>query len=124
MTGCCSVQFVVEGDGGVYPCDFYVLDQWRMGTVGEQSFAQMQQGEVAQAFIQASLRVPEECRKCGLSGICRNGCRRDRLALEDGRLDRNFYCEAYQAFFTARGRQLEQAVRLILSRRSPYGHTK
>ena len=26
MAGCCSVQFVVEGDGGVYPCDFYVLD--------------------------------------------------------------------------------------------------
>lgn len=124
MTGCCSVQFVVEGDGGVYPCDFYVLDQWRMGTVGEQSFAQMQQGEVAQAFIQASLRVPEECRKCGLYGICRNGCRRDRLALEDGRLDRNFYCEAYRAFFTARGRQLEQAVRLILARRSPYGGAK
>ena len=47
MTGQCAVQFVVEGDGGVYPCDFYVLDEWRMGTVGESSFAEMQRGEVA-----------------------------------------------------------------------------
>lgn len=114
MTGRCSVQFVVEGDGGVYPCDFYVLDEWRMGTIGEQSFAEMQKGEVAGEFIQASLRVPEKCRSCNLYGICRNGCRRDRLVTESGQIDRNFFCEAYRTFFSARGGQLEQAVRLIL----------
>lgn len=48
--GSCSVQFVVEGDGGVYPCDFYVLDDWRMGTVGRESFAQMEQSEAACRF--------------------------------------------------------------------------
>lgn len=47
MRGSCSVQFVVEGDGGVYPCDFYVLDDLRMGTVGQESFAQMEQSEAA-----------------------------------------------------------------------------
>ena len=36
MVGRCSIQFVVEGDGGVYPCDFYVLDEWRLGTVGQE----------------------------------------------------------------------------------------
>ena len=44
MVGRCSIQFVVEGDGGVYPCDFYVLDEWRIGTVGEQSFAKYVRG--------------------------------------------------------------------------------
>lgn len=114
MMGRCSVQFVVEGDGGVYPCDFYVLDQWRMGTVGETTFAEMQESEAARKFVEASFRVPEKCRVCHLYGICRNGCRRDRVVLENGLVDRNFYCEAYQAFFSARGRQLEQAVQMIL----------
>lgn len=41
MGGTCSIQFVIEGDGGVYPCDFYVLDQWRLGTVGERSFVEL-----------------------------------------------------------------------------------
>lgn len=61
MRGSCSVQFVVEGDGGVYPCDFYVLDDWRMGTVGQESFAQMEQSEAACRFREESRRVPQAC---------------------------------------------------------------
>lgn len=113
MAGQCSVQFVIEGDGGVYPCDFYVLDEWRMGTVGETPFAEMQQGEVARRFVEASLRVPEQCRTCRWAGLCRNGCRRDRAVLPDGAIDINCYCEAFRMFFAQRERQLMDAVRLI-----------
>lgn len=113
MAGQCSVQFVVEGDGGVYPCDFYVLDEWRMGTVGEISFAEMQQGEAAKRFITASLRVPEQCRGCRWHSLCRNGCRRDRTVLPDGSIDLNCYCAAYQKFFSQREYRLMDAVKLI-----------
>lgn len=113
MAGQCSVQFVIEGDGGVYPCDFYVLDEWRMGTVGETPFAEMQRGEVARRFVEASLRVPEQCRTCRWAGLCRNGCRRDRAVLPDGAIDINCYCEAFRMFFAQRERQLMDAVRLI-----------
>jgi len=78
MAGCCSVQFVVEGDGGVYPCDFYVLDEWRLGNIGETGLADMQNSETAKRFVRQSLAVPEECKTCQWFGLCRNGCRRDR----------------------------------------------
>ena len=113
MAGQCSVQFVIEGDGGVYPCDFYVLDEWRMGTVGETPFAEMQRGEVARRFVEASLRVPEPCRTCRWAGLCRNGCRRDRAVLPDGAIDINCYCEAFRMFFAQRECQLMDVVRLI-----------
>lgn len=113
MSGQCSVQFVVEGDGGVYPCDFYVLDEWRMGTVGETSFADMQRGAVAERFVKASVQVPEQCRACRWYGLCRNGCRRDRAALPDGSGGINCYCAAYQRFFSQRGQQLVEAARLV-----------
>lgn len=116
MTGRCSVQFVVEGDGGVYPCDFYVLDQWRLGAVGQQSFREMAESDTARRFMESSLRVPEECRTCPLYGICRNGCRRNRL-LRDGLVDRSYYCEAYRRFFTERRRELQYAAHLILQMR-------
>lgn len=31
MAGVCGMQHVVEADGSVYPCDFYVLDGYRLG---------------------------------------------------------------------------------------------
>lgn len=117
MTGQCSVQFVVEGDGGVYPCDFYVLDDWRMGTVGQESFARMQQGDTARRFVEASLREPEKCRQCRWRALCRNGCRRDRLVLPDGQVDLNYYCASYQTFFTARAPQLQRAAVQLMQMR-------
>ena len=120
MTGRCSIQFVIEGDGGVYPCDFYVLDQWRLGTVGECSFAEMAACQTAKNFCQASCRVPEECRSCPVYPICRNGCRRDRLTTPEGLVDRNYYCEAYRRFFTERYKELHDAVRIIRQMRA-YG---
>ena len=51
MNGRCSIQFVVEGDGSVYPCDFYVLDEWKLGTVNQNSFTEMINSSNARAFI-------------------------------------------------------------------------
>ena len=113
MRGSCSVQFVVEGDGGVYPCDFYVLDDWRMGTVGRESFAQMEQREAACRFREESRRVPQACRECGAYMLCRNGCRRDRDILPNGVIGQNIYCTAYKKFFSERFRQLAQSIECI-----------
>lgn len=118
MTGRCAIQFVVEGDGGVYPCDFYVLDQWRLGTVGAQSFAQMAGSETASAFLRVSHTVPEQCKACPYYVLCRNGCRRDRMETEQG-ADLNYYCEAYRLFFSQRLPQLREAAnRLVKASRS------
>ncbi len=115
MTGCCSVQFVVEGDGSVYPCDFYVLDEWRLGTV-KQSFAELAGSDAAKRFIQSSMEVPEGCRNCPIYSICRNGCRRNRLMAE-GIPGQNYYCDAYKRFFRERRLELHRAVELILQMR-------
>ena len=117
MSGTCSIQFVIEGDGGVYPCDFYVLDQWRLGTVGEQSFAELLKSERAKNFVESSKFIPETCRACRWLRLCRNGCRRDRESLPNGVLGQSYYCQAYQAFFEARIGQMEQALRLLLCMR-------
>ena len=39
MAGVCGMQHVVEADGSVYPCDFYVLDGYRLGNLRENSLA-------------------------------------------------------------------------------------
>ena len=119
MNGHCSIQFVVEGDGGVYPCDFYVLDEWRLGTVGEDRFAGMLNSTKAQEFIRASLSVPQECKVCPYHFICRNGCRRDRTDAPDGTFGLNYYFEAYKNFFDKRARQLNEAI-LLLRRGRPH----
>lgn len=95
MNGHCSIQYVVEGDGGVYPCDFYVYDKWRLGTIGKDSLFDMKNNSIAEEFIKDSLIIPDKCRSCTHFLICRNGCRRDR----DTEEKINYYCEAWKSFF-------------------------
>ena len=32
-SGSCGHYLTVEGDGSLYPCDFYVLDEWKLGNL-------------------------------------------------------------------------------------------
>lgn len=83
--GVCSSDFTVEGDGCVYPCDFYVLDRYRMGSVLEDSFAAMAGSEAAVRFVEESKPVDSSCQSCGYFPFCRGGCRRYREPFVDGR---------------------------------------
>lgn len=95
--GVCSIQNVIEADGSVYPCDFYVLDEYKLGNVRDSSFTELRNNSVGDEFLQASVPVPEKCKQCRYGKLCRNGCRRNRMTDENI----NYYCEAYQIFFDA-----------------------
>ena len=94
MCGHCTHQFVCEGNGNIYPCDFYCTDKWLLGNINNVSLEVMAHSEKAKDFIMESLNVPEECKKCRHFPICRaGGCKRSRE-------DRN-YCASYKGFFKA-----------------------
>ena len=99
MGGQCGVYYLIEADGSVYPCDFYVLDEHRMGNINVDSFHRLAVSPVAERFRRASYPVDGACRACPYVGLCRGGCRRDREPLNSGRDPRNRYCQAYKAFF-------------------------
>lgn len=97
MSGRCGIQFVIEADGSVFPCDFYALDAWRLGNVAGDSLSTLAQGEAARAFLHAGDVREAACRICRYFPLCRGGCRREcGDGLHGGT---NLYCGAYKAFF-------------------------
>lgn len=113
MGGRCGGYFLVESDGGVYPCDFYVLDEWRMGSVTDAPLERLARSDAARRFVAASLPVPDACRACRWYPLCRNGCRRERD--ETGL---NVWCGVMRAFFAyAFPRMEKMAARIRAERR-------
>lgn len=112
MYGVCSHQFVVEADGSVYPCDFYMLDQWRLGSLVTDTFEQLERRREELKFIEVSKEWPDECRKCKWVALCRNGCRRDRLMTPEGKPGRHRHCKAYQEFLEYAYPRLRELVRM------------
>ena len=107
MGGVCGRYFVIEADGGVYPCDFYCRQADRLGSVFDD--APFALNEKHRAFIAASYRIHEICRACEFHPLCRGGCMRDRVA--DGK--KNRYCAAYRSFFEAALPRLLEAARIV-----------
>ena len=112
MGGCCGLQYLVEADGSVYPCDFYGLDQYCLGNIRQHSWAELDRAREKTGFIETSRPVPEDCRRCQWYPLCRNGCRRDRIVEQNG-LGRNYYCRAYAGFFAYALPRLRQVQAML-----------
>lgn len=120
LSGRCVLQHVVEADGSVYPCDFYALDEMRMGNVKENSFTEMAESPAAQEFLAAPCHVSEECKSCQWAPICRGGCRRDREPVVENRPSLNYFCPAYKEFFSYAYPRLEEIANDLRRGRKPF----
>lgn len=96
-SGHCGNHFVVEGDGGIYPCDFYVLDKWYLGKVWEAPLEVLSESDKARDFLAGGQRKPVSCQDCQWLPLCNGGCKRD-WSEEDGTL-KNYYCTSFRRFF-------------------------
>ena len=100
MAGKCSVQYAIEACGDVFPCDFYMMDAYKIGNIMSDSFQSMDQNRTSLGFIEEAPGRYGQCRTCEWFYFCRNGCKREREFLDttsDRRI--NYFCAAYKEFF-------------------------
>ncbi|MBC1520602.1 SPASM domain-containing protein [Listeria aquatica] len=76
ILGECQMQYVIEADGSVYPCDFYVLDTYRLGFIQELSIRQLFNRGITSPFICERKKRPSFCSKCPFEQMCLGGCKR------------------------------------------------
>jgi uncharacterized protein len=83
MLGFCSPQYVVEADGNVYPCDFYVLDQYISGNVRSHSFDQIKNSQIMNDFLKEDKRISVLCKDCKFKNLCHGNCKRLNITYFD-----------------------------------------
>ncbi|MDO5425097.1 MAG: anaerobic sulfatase maturase [Eubacteriales bacterium] len=95
--GICGLQYVVEADGSVYPCDFYMLDSDCLGNFHQDSLETFDKKRAGLRFIERSRHWNADCLSCSYRFLCRNGCQRNR----NPENQKNDLCTGYQMFFEA-----------------------
>lgn len=107
MLGFCSFNYVVESNGDVYPCDFYVLDEYRVGNVMEDELRTMSKNKLVQSFLSEKPELPDQCKACPFFSMCRGNCKRQAVCLYN-----ETYC-GYQDFLAySHERMLKIAARI------------
>ena len=107
--GACGGYLVVEGNGSVYPCDFYCVDDWRLGSICSQSLSELLNGETQCRFLSRGQTVPAECAVCRWKPLCMGGCKRDWTESDEG--TSNYFCPAFQKFFAYAESRLAEIAR-------------
>ncbi len=110
MRGTCGKQYVVEADGSVYPCDFYVMEQYCIGNFHENSVTEIDDARKKSGFIEQSQSHHVRCRVCKYYFICRSGCRRNR---QDTAPYEQYFCKSYQMFFEACLPRMSEIARIL-----------
>jgi uncharacterized protein len=112
----CGDYVVVEYNGDVYPCDFYVEERLRLGNLHEQPLDEIASSPPAAAFKARKRRGDPACAACRWLPICNHGCPmlRDHNPQRDATGRRSHYlCSAYQQIFRhSEARLRELAVRV------------
>jgi uncharacterized protein len=99
---------VVEADGSVYPCDFYVLDDYNTGNLTGQTLRELFDSQRMRNFLQEKRELPPICLSCPYLKMCGGGCKRMRNVMYYG--TSGSVC-GYRMFLDKCLRPLEYTVR-------------
>lgn len=94
----CGVYVVIEHNGDVFSCDFFVDPEWRLGNVMIDRLDHMLNSPRQHEFGAMKKTTPPECPQCPWLRHCWGGCPKDRRSdPRDG--GSNHFCLSYKRFF-------------------------
>ena len=66
IDGQCRPQIIIESDGSVYPCDFYCLDEYKLGNILERNMQELLVSPPMHAFLTRYHQQPILCSSCNI----------------------------------------------------------
>ena len=108
----CRQYLVVEYDGSVYPCDFFVRDDLKLGNIMNGSFREFVESPVYQRFGLEKANYDAECRACQWLALCHGDCQKFRPRVDE-RSGRSTLCEGWQTFYAHALPRLQQVAAAI-----------
>lgn len=114
----CGEYLVVEHNGDVYPCDFFVNPSFKIGNVADTPFSLLVEKASNSFGIYKKEASQDECSECRWQFICNNGCLWHRWVasgdIKNGAAD--YFCAAYKRFFAHSIEKLEVLAGKIAAR--------
>ena len=102
----------MEADGSVYPCDFYMLDEYRLGNFNENKMVEINQKRKEIGFVERSGKLSPLCADCKYLKLCKGGCQRHRDFLPEGYYQ-NYFCEGFKVFFENCAERMQEIAEKI-----------
>lgn len=109
----CDSYVVVEYNGDVYPCDFFVSSEWKLGNLNLDSWPEIARRQKRFAFAANKTLPHPACQACEYQSICKGGCPKHRHDPRRNFGDLDYFCGAYKMMFAKAVEPLKKDVARI-----------
>jgi uncharacterized protein len=95
----CCQYFVVEYDGSVYPCDFFVHDDLLLGNINTNSWADLLKSPIYDYFGSQKNNLIDECYSCRFITLCHGDCQKFRIKDFQTSKGKSILCTGWKKFY-------------------------
>ncbi|NVM45561.1 MAG: anaerobic sulfatase maturase [Candidatus Lokiarchaeota archaeon] len=96
----CVQYFVVEHDGGVYPCDFFVQDNLLLGNILDNSWEELLESQRYCSFGNQKANWNDECNLCPYLSFCHGDCQKFRYGAPNHSKHLSSLSQGWRIFYT------------------------
>ncbi len=114
----CPPHLVVESNGDLYPCDFYMDDTWKLGNCANMTLTEALETPTYRRFAAMKPDLPNKCQTCPWLTHCRGGCPRNRSEDSSTILGPDYFCTAYETFFEYTDKRMQAIARPLRTKRT------
>ncbi len=99
LAGNCCQYFVVEYNGDLYPCDFFVEPDKRLGNIMGDTWDNLQESTLYHLFGQQKTQWNPICAKCDYLEFCSGDCLKHRIYAGNPPEKLSWLCEGWMKFY-------------------------
>jgi uncharacterized protein len=115
----CDSYVVVEYNGDIYPCDFFVESHWKLGNLNIDSWSEIARRTRRYNFAQKKTLAHPECQVCEWQSICHGGCPKFREGPHGRFEDLDYFCQAYKMIYARSVAPLRKEVEKLMGKQAP-----
>jgi uncharacterized protein len=95
----CRQYCVVEWNGDIYPCDFFVKPEYRLGNIMEKGWSGILRSDSFADFGRQKSKWPQACDQCEFLEYCAGDCIKNRVHGVDGQDNPSCLCRGWRKLY-------------------------
>ncbi|UCH98504.1 MAG: anaerobic sulfatase maturase [Candidatus Aminicenantes bacterium] len=95
----CDRYFVVEFNGDIYPCDFFVEKALKIGNINKHGWSDLMESPVFTNFAAQKSKWNSQCNNCKYQSFCFGDCLKNRFYTQKNPGQLSWLCKGWKIFY-------------------------
>ncbi len=95
----CGQYFVVEFNGDIYPCDFFVREDQKIGNIEKDCWRDLLESPILTHFAEQKSKWNRQCETCKYQSFCFGDCLKNRNQVLENPGQLSWLCKGWKIFY-------------------------